>query len=241
MKMKKTQVHFGLSSLLAQLNFVHSVNANRGQTTLGLLTLLVALLSSRPTQAETVTPLGTGQLPSGDFIVMTQLTLNPGESVPWHYHLGTGLRVVLSGTLTVDDGCGNPLAAYAPGTAFEEAAGHVHRIFNLGTDPVVVLRTDLLPSCYLHQGTIFVTGPDCEGNSGRSHLEPVQPCPSETSQLSAPKSEWLLADGSQGEPVKSPGARLVSRSESRSHPLQLAFLDRGVQTVSRGGQSQDLP
>jgi quercetin dioxygenase-like cupin family protein len=237
----KTQVRFGLSPLLAQLNFVHSVNANRGQTTLGLLTLTMALLSSRPTQAETVTPLGAGQLPSGDFIVMTQLTLNPGESVPWHYHLGTGLRVVLSGTLTVDDGCGNPLAAYAPGTAFEEAAGHVHRIFNLGTDPVVVLRTDLLPSCYLHQGTIFVTGPDCEGNSGRSHLEPVQPCPSETSQLSAPKSEWLLAEGAQGTPLESSRTRLALSPESGSRLSQLAALGHDLQTARGGRQAQGLP
>jgi quercetin dioxygenase-like cupin family protein len=108
---------------------------------------------------------------------MTQLTLNPGESIPWHYHTGLGLRVVLSGTLTEDEGCNTPLVSHPAGSAFDEPPGKVHRVFNLGSDPVVVIRTDILPSCYQHQGTVFVTGPECEGDSERSHLEPIAPCP----------------------------------------------------------------
>jgi hypothetical protein len=123
---------------------------------------------------------------------MTQLTLNPGEVVPWHYHPGTGLRVVLSGTLTEDEGCGNPMVAHPAGSAFEEVPGHVHQVFNLGSDPVVVLRTDILPSCYKDHGTIFVSGPSCEGDSGRSKLEPVAPCPSAASDANKPnrKDSW---------------------------------------------------
>jgi hypothetical protein len=69
---------------------------NRGRRA-GLRALLLGgltagLLASQPVNAITVTPLGKGQLPSGDFIVMTQLTLNPGESVGWHYHPGNELK-----------------------------------------------------------------------------------------------------------------------------------------------------
>jgi quercetin dioxygenase-like cupin family protein len=154
--------------------------------------LIAGLLTSQPVKAITVTPLGKGQLPSGDFIVMTQLTLNPGESVGWHYHPGTGLRVVLSGTLTEDEGCNNPLVDHPAGSAFQEDPGHVHRIFNLGSVPVVVLRTDILPPCYVNQGTIFVSGPNCEGNSGRSHLEPIAPCSADASNSGRHKSKDLL-------------------------------------------------
>jgi quercetin dioxygenase-like cupin family protein len=178
----------------------------------GLIGLTAALLACQTAAAITVTPLGKGQLPSGDFIVMTQLTLNPGESVGWHYHPGTGLRVVLSGALTEDEGCGNPLITHAAGSAFQEDPGHVHRIFNLGSEPVVVLRTDILPPCYVTQGTIFVSGPDCEGDSGRSHLQPVAPCSADASKGRHPervlcprspqggtcqRASWRQVDGSR--------------------------------------------
>jgi quercetin dioxygenase-like cupin family protein len=146
---------------------------------LGVIVCLAASLLATPAMAVTVTPIASGQLPSGDFIVMTQLTLNPGDHIGWHYHPGLGLRVVMSGALTEDEGCGNPLITHTAGSAFEETPGHVHQLFNLGSDPVVVLRTDILPACYLHQGTIFVAGPNCEGESGRSHLEPVADCSSD--------------------------------------------------------------
>jgi hypothetical protein len=96
-------------------------------------------------------------------------------------------------------GCGNALVAHTQGSAFEEQPGHVHRIFNLGSDPVVVLRTDILPPCYENQGTIFVSGPDCEGNSGKSHLVPIAPCPSEASASGSMNLKGLVIEDSHVE------------------------------------------
>jgi quercetin dioxygenase-like cupin family protein len=182
------------------------------------------LLASQPVKAITVTPLGKGQLPSGDFIVMTQLTLDPGESVGWHYHPGTGVRVVLSGTLTEDEGCNNPLVDHTAGSAFQEDPGHVHRIFNLGSVPVVVLRTDILPPCYVTQGTIFVSGPNCEGNSGRSHLVPIDPCSTGANNSDLNASKNLVATASAPSTAKERTARVhpATRLIALARPLPTA-------------------
>jgi quercetin dioxygenase-like cupin family protein len=169
--------HMNIRSVYSRLR--SSCNIVSRDSVLGGIACLAGCLLATPAAAATVTPIATGELPSGNFIVMTQLTLNPGEHIGWHFHPGLGLRVVLSGALTEDEGCGNPLVTHAAGSAFEEIPGHVHQIFNLGSDPVVVLRTDILPACYVHQGTIFVAGPTCEGESGRAHLEPVSDCSSD--------------------------------------------------------------
>jgi quercetin dioxygenase-like cupin family protein len=198
----------------------------------GWMAASIGFLWTHHVLAVSVTSLGTGQLPSGDVIVITQLTLNPGDKVPWHYHPGTGLRVVLSGTLTEDEGCGNPFIDHPAGSAFEEEPGKVHQIFNLGTDPVVVLRTDILPSCYEHQGTIFVTGPRCEGDSGRSHLEPIAPCTSDTgSREGAGKPAALLCVHAEtsvsngpltAAPLKPAVASTAEQATARVALLQLA-------------------
>ena len=63
------------------------------------------------------------------------------------------------------------------GSAFSETPGRVHRVFNYGTEPVVINFAGLFPPCYAnYNSTIFVDGPRCEGNSGRSHLEVIPPC-----------------------------------------------------------------
>jgi quercetin dioxygenase-like cupin family protein len=202
--------------------------------------LTAGLLWSLPAAgAETIVLLGEGQLPSGDFIVLTQLTINPGDTVSWHYHTGLGLRVVVGGTLTEDEGCGNPLIPHPAGSAFEEAAGHVHQLFNLGTDPVVVLRTDILPPCYLHKGTIFVTGPSCEGDSGRSHLVPIEPCP-QASNAGAPKAKSPLAnDGQKERVVSSPQQPVLGKASAsrRVGTLALATLPQ-PQSSYRGQETQ---
>ena len=193
---------------------------------MGAVGLAAGLLMCQSVAAITVIPLGKGQLPSGDFIVMSQLILNPGESVGWHYHPGTGLRVVLSGTLTEDAGCGAPLVAHTAGSAFQEDPGHVHRIFNLGNEPVMVQRTDILPACYVNQGTIFVDGPDCEGNSGKSHLEPIEPCLANASKTAVPSRGGLRADNR----AKARAANILASITAIPHPgsqmLALAYRSR---------------
>jgi quercetin dioxygenase-like cupin family protein len=54
----------------------------------------------------------------------------------WHYHPGYVYNVVTSGTITIEDGCGE-IRQYSAGEAFETSEGRVHRAYNLGDEPAV--------------------------------------------------------------------------------------------------------
>lgn len=76
---------------------------------------------------------------------MRTLTIAPGEVLGWHHHPGSGAyTVVVSGTLTVEDGCGGE-AVHAQGQAFLEPANRVHRGKNLTAAPVVTAQTTIVP------------------------------------------------------------------------------------------------
>lgn len=78
-------------------------------------------------------------------ITMRTLTIAPGEVLGWHYHPGLGAyTVVITGTLTVEDGCGFE-SVYTPGQAFREAPLRNHRGKNLTTAPVVTAQTFIEP------------------------------------------------------------------------------------------------
>lgn len=138
-----------------------------------------ALLWGQSVSALTITPVSQGQFPSGQIIQVVMIVINPGETLPWHYHTGTGWVTVISGTLTEDNGCGTSLVTYSAGTATTERAGHVHRLFNFGSEPVVFTGTLIFPGCDPNNGTVFVNGPSCEGNSGQQHLQPLPNCKDE--------------------------------------------------------------
>jgi len=137
--------------------------------------LLVSLACGLPCIAEAIVfvPYGEGTLPSGDLVQSYQVTLSPGESVPWHYHPGPVYAVIVSGMLTEDEGCGREIQYINAGSAFTETTGRVHQVFNFGSVPVVITVTLVVPSAYAgYNSNIYVDGPRCEGKSGRSHLEP---------------------------------------------------------------------
>ncbi len=135
-----------------------------------------ALLGAQSAGAVTLTLVSQGQFPSGKILQIVMVTVNPGESIPWHYHTGTGWVTVVSGTLTDDAGCGAPLVTHPAGSVATEPAGHVHRLFNFGSEPAVFTGTLIFPGCDPNNGTVFVSGPNCEGNSGNSHREPIPHC-----------------------------------------------------------------
>ena len=144
----------------------------------GTLLLVLGLLSANIASAFEFVPFGEGTLSNGEIVSMFQVTFAPAESFPWHFHPGPIWGVIVSGTLTEDEGCGTPLNVYAAGSAFSETPGRVHRVFNYGTEPVVINFAGVFPSCYAnYNNSIFVDGPRCEGHSGRSHLEHIPPCP----------------------------------------------------------------
>ena len=144
----------------------------------GTLLLALGLLSANIASAFDFVPFGEGTLESGEIVSMYQVTFAPGQSFPWHFHPGPLWGVIVSGTLTEDEGCGTALNVYPAGSAFSETPGRVHRVFNYGTEPVVINFAAVLPPCYAnYNNAIFVDGPRCEGRSGRSQLERIPPCP----------------------------------------------------------------
>ena len=123
----------------------------------GTLLLALGLLSANIASAFDFVPFGEGTLPSGQIVSMFQVTFAPGESFPWHFHPGPIWGVIVSGTLTEDEGCGTALNVYPAGSAFSETPGRVHRVFNYGTEPVVINFAAVFPPCYAnYNSSIFV-------------------------------------------------------------------------------------
>lgn len=137
-----------------------------------LAALLAGLVGGMPGIARAIDflPLGEGVLPSGMYLQDFKLTLYPGETIPWHYHPGLFYGVIVSGVVTEEHGCGEPPGTLAAGSAFSETDGVIHRIFNNGTEPVVIMGTFIVPAQYAgYTGTIYVTGPRCERDHGHDH------------------------------------------------------------------------
>ncbi len=80
-------------------------------------------------------------------VIVREVTIAPGGSTGWHYHPGEVVAVVKSGTLTrtLYD-CSTEVTT--AGTAIVEPGGlaHSHNGRNLGTEPVVLVATYVLPA-----------------------------------------------------------------------------------------------
>ncbi|MER5768456.1 cupin domain-containing protein [Streptomyces sp. NPDC001985] len=95
-------------------------------------------------------------------VVVRTIVIDPGGSTGWHYHDGHMLVVVQSGTLTrtLED-CSVEVAP--AGSAFVEPSGEDHRHVgrNLGTEPVVLYATYVLPKG--SPLSVGVEAPSCAG------------------------------------------------------------------------------
>ncbi|MFD5320899.1 cupin domain-containing protein [Streptomyces sp. NPDC127098] len=79
-------------------------------------------------------------------VTMRVITIEPGGSTGWHYHPGGLLAVVASGTLTrVVDGCAVEVSTAGDAVLEPAGADHVHIGRNLGSEPVVLYATYLVP------------------------------------------------------------------------------------------------
>ncbi len=79
-------------------------------------------------------------------VVVREITVQPGGSTGWHYHDGQLIAVVKQGTLTrTMDDCS--VEVTPAGGSFVEPRGrnHVHIGRNLGTEPVILMVTYVLP------------------------------------------------------------------------------------------------
>jgi quercetin dioxygenase-like cupin family protein len=79
---------------------------------------------------------------------VTQVTVQPGGTSGWHSHLGPSLGIVKSGTATFyrgDDPTCMPHVVTA-GSSFFEPAGAVHILRNEGTELLVNVVVQLVPT-----------------------------------------------------------------------------------------------
>lgn len=91
-------------------------------------------------------------------IRMVQIIMNPGDTIPWHYHPGRAYGIVKSGTITEEQGCGGT-EEFSAGQAFEETTQSVHQVRNLGTTQAELYVTVLVPAG--NPLTIPTGGPLC--------------------------------------------------------------------------------
>ena len=181
----------------------------------GTLLLALGLLSANIASAFDFVPFGEGTLPNGKIVSMFQVTFAPGESFPWHFHPGPLWGVIISGTLTEDEGCGTALKVYPAGSAFSETPGRVHRVFNYGSEPVVINFAAVVPACYAnYNSSIFVDGPRCEGTSGRSQLEQIPPCTATGASASSKAKPVAAVSSSQLQSGTRPQEQLVTTQKA---------------------------
>jgi quercetin dioxygenase-like cupin family protein len=79
-------------------------------------------------------------------VVVRTITIQPGGTTGWHYHLGKLIAVVQSGTLTrAMADCSVETSTAGQSFVEPDGARHVHVGRNLGTMPVVLYVTYILP------------------------------------------------------------------------------------------------
>jgi quercetin dioxygenase-like cupin family protein len=91
-------------------------------------------------------------------VAVSQITMQPGDTIPWHYHPGLAYVILKSGTVTEDNGCGGS-EVFTAGQAFEEPFPRVHQVRNTGSVPAELYATIIVPAG--QPRTINTGGPLC--------------------------------------------------------------------------------
>lgn len=133
---------------MSQKDHRRTTRHRMAQATAAVLATALVVFAVHAATSQTI---GSGTMQHSDLIggpatlTMRTLTIAPGEILGWHHHGGSGAyTIVVSGTLTVEDGCGGE-AVYTQGQAFLEPANRVHRGKNLTEANVVTAQTFLMP------------------------------------------------------------------------------------------------
>ena len=117
--------------------------ARTGWKTVVIASFAMGLLGLTVQSATTANILVDGTIPDSRVfegpvrLTVRELTLKPGEALPVHYHPGHVFIVVKSGTLTVEDGCGEQ-KQLTSGQGLEKSNGRVHRGKNVDATDVIV-------------------------------------------------------------------------------------------------------
>jgi quercetin dioxygenase-like cupin family protein len=129
-----------------------------------LLVLYAITLCTVTAYALTTVQLAKGTIPFSTLfngpadVVMNQITMQPGDTIAWHYHPGRAYVIVKSGTITEDEGCGGS-EVFTAGQAFEEPVPRVHQVRNTGTVPAELFTINIRASG--QAGAIQTGGPLC--------------------------------------------------------------------------------
>ncbi|HYL60267.1 MAG TPA: cupin domain-containing protein [Candidatus Acidoferrales bacterium] len=135
-------------------------------------------LAGAQARADTFNPIASAPLPDGSIAEQYTFTLDAGNPTGWHYHQGNVWVVVISGTLTEDHGCGQPLDVHNAGTAFAEVPGVVHNVTNTGNDTAVIAVSGVGPGCTADFNDLVpLEGPVCNhpGNKPKRIKGPYCP------------------------------------------------------------------
>lgn len=133
--MKLRQPLIVLSAVLALVGVPAAVSATPGSGVTGVI-----LAQGESDDGIVIRGRGTTD------VVVREITIQPGGSTGWHYHDGQLIAVVKQGTLTrTMDDCTTEVTP--AGESFVEPRGrnHVHIGRNLGTEPVILMVTYVLP------------------------------------------------------------------------------------------------
>ncbi len=107
-------------------------------------------------------------------IQIQAFTLNPGETIPWHYHKGVSYVVLSRGTLTEQHVVGPDQCAseqLTAGSAFIESPNQVHSVINTGQNVAVISWATIFPKRdgivqynpqFKSGGIYLVTAPSCK-------------------------------------------------------------------------------
>jgi len=138
---------------------------------LGLLTLLVGTalaLSSISLKLGTVASYDFGGYGPGypvpGRIQIQGIKMEPGDTVPWHYHKGVSYVILARGTLTEQHliGPGQCASEQVPaGSAFVEPPGLVHSVTNKSSDGAVIWWATIYPKSDGPGGIYPVNAPNC--------------------------------------------------------------------------------
>ena len=90
--------------------------------------------------------------------------MQPGETVPWHYHKGVSYVILAHGTLTEQHLIGPDQCAseeVTAGSAFVESPGLVHTVTNTGNEVAVIWWATTYPKSDGPGGIYPVNAPNC--------------------------------------------------------------------------------
>jgi hypothetical protein len=164
---------------------VHHVSRQR-PIVAGTAIVVMGMLAGMAAAAPENISFHTGTIASYDFggfgpgypvagtIQIHAFTLQPGDTIPWHYHKGVSYVILKHGTLTETHLVGPHRCAKETlrvGGAFTESPGQVHTVTNTSAEVAVVWWSTVFPESdgitvfspeFKAGGTYFVTAPSCE-------------------------------------------------------------------------------